>query len=89
MEKAMKKATINVVVKKTKKEIHKFAKSIEIKLVIKNPSFEINYLDLNSKLKQHSYYPIRIPINKINYVNANSNYPIAQVHKINRNQLPV
>ena len=50
----MKKATSNVEVEKTKQEMHKFAKSIEIKLVIENPSFEINYLDLSNTVTTYS-----------------------------------
>ena len=66
---AMKKDTSNAEVEKIKKKMQKFAKSIHINLVIKNRSFQINYLDLNLNLKQHSYYPYRKPNNKINYVN--------------------
>ena len=70
--------------------MHKFAKSTEIKLVIENQSFKINYLDLNLYLKQHSYYSFRKPNNKINYVNANSNHPPAilkQIPKLEENRL--
>ena len=72
--------------------MHKFAKSMEIKLVIENPSFEINYLDLNLNLKQHSHYPYRKPNNKINYVNANSNHPLPilkQISKMVENRLTI
>ena len=65
-----------------KKEMHKFAKSIEIKLVIENSSFEINYLDLNLNLKEHGYYPYKKPNNKINYINANSNHTPAILKRI-------
>ena len=87
---AMNKSTSKVEIEKIKKEMHKFAKSIEIQLVIENPSFEINYLDLNLNIKQHSYYPYRKPNNKINYVNANSNHPPAilkQIPKMVENRL--
>jgi len=87
---AMKKGTSNGEVDKIKKEMHKFAKSMEIKFVIENPSFEINYLDLNLNLKKHSHYPYRKPNNKINYVNASSNHPPAilkQIPKMIENRL--
>ena len=70
--------------------MHKFAKPIEIKLVIENPAFEINYLDLNLYLKHDSYYPYRKPNNKINYLNANSNHLPAilkQIPKMVENRL--
>ena len=36
---AMDKSTSNVKVEKIKKELHKFAKSLEIKIIIENPVF--------------------------------------------------
>ena len=58
--------------------------------MIENPTFEINYLNLNFNLNQHIYYPYRKPSNKINYVNGNSNHPpeiFKQIPKMMQNRL--
>ena len=87
---ALDKSTSNVEIEKMKKELHKFAKSIKIKIIIENPAFQINFLDLNLNLKKHSFFPYRKPNNRINYVNANSNHPpaiIKQIPKMIENRL--
>ena len=65
----------NVEVEKIKKNMHKFTKSIGINLIIENPSWKIDYLDLNFNLLNHTFYPYRKDNNKINYVNSKSNHP--------------
>ena len=84
------KSTSNVEVEKIKKELHKFAKSIEIKIVFENPAFQINFPDLNLNLKQHSFFSYRKPNNRINYVNSSSNHPLVilkQIQKMIENRL--
>merc|ERR1712240_441732 len=50
-------------------------KSIGINIIIENPSWKIEYLDLNFNLLNDTYYPFRKDNNKINYINSKSNHP--------------
>ena len=55
--------------------MHKFTKSIGKNLIIENPSWKIDYLDLKFNLLNHTFYPYRKDYNKINYINSKSNHP--------------
>ena len=57
----------------TKKQIHKYAASIGLKLTIENPVPKTDFLDLNLNLIDHSYAPFRKPNSNLRYV---SNYSI-------------
>ena len=72
---AIEKKLSNVEIEKIKKSMHKFTKSIGINLIIENPSWKIDYLDLNFNLLNHTFYPYRKDNNKINYINSKSNHP--------------
>ena len=72
---AVDKKLSNVEIEKIKKKLHKFTKSIGINIIIENPSWKIDYLDLNFNLLNHTYYPFRKDNNKINYINSKSNHP--------------
>ena len=65
----------NVEIEKIKKKMHKFTESISINLIIENPSWKMDYLDINFNLLNHTFYPYRKDDNKINYINSKSNHP--------------
>ena len=72
---AIEKKLSSVEIDKIKKSMHKFTTSIGINLIIENPSWKIDYLDLNFNLLNHTFYPYRKDNNKISYVNSKSNHP--------------
>lgn len=67
---------------KLKSEMHKFAKSLGLRLDIEEPSLEVSFLDLNLDLKRHIYSPFRKENNKILYVHAHSNHPKVVIKEI-------
>ena len=65
--------------------MHKFTKETGINLVIENPSWKIDYLNLNFNLLDHTFYPYRKDNNKINYINSKSNHPPSTIKNISEN----
>ena len=61
-----------------------------MKITIVDLAFQLNFLDLNFNLKQHSFFSYRKPNNRIIYVNSSSNHEPAilkQIPKMIKNRL--